>query len=395
MPRSTCAEIPPNPGKSVPRGFPRVLCASEQPPIREGSGRRELARWLSRPRQSAHGAGHGQSHLAAPFRRRTGANVGEFRRAGRAPSHPELARLSWPHRFVASGWSIKAMHRLMMLSSTYQQSSRAVAPPVLAADPENRLLWRVNRRRLEAEAIRDSLLRWPAGWIRPPGVPGFRMSRRRAAACTLMSVRTGAKTAEFGPLFDAPDCSAIVERRTQSIVAPQALFFMNDPFVLGSGHGTGRAHRPRSFQRQRPERIERLYEITLGRPPTAAEVEIGLPIPAGSAQPTRPGLAIAMWSCARTSSCMWNEAATTRPLRSNRRRTAAPLRGRFRCACRWPHSWPTSRSPARADIGSEPDRTNPLAAQRAAFCSPRPSGSSFCSCPAAPRRSIRSIPSRD
>src|SRR4029450_11810485 len=92
----------------------------------------------------------------------------------------------------------------------------------------------------------------------------------------LMAARTGAKTAEFGPLFDAPDCSAIVERRTESIVAPQALFLMNDPLVTELA--TALAER---VARDVPtggdsERIHRLYEITLGRAPAPTEVEIGL-----------------------------------------------------------------------------------------------------------------------
>ena len=92
----------------------------------------------------------------------------------------------------------------------------------------------------------------------------------------LMSVRTGAKAAEFGPLFDAPDCSGIVERRTESTVAPQALFLMNDPLV--SELATALAERvAREASATNPrERIRRLYEITLGRPPVDEEIDVGL-----------------------------------------------------------------------------------------------------------------------
>ena len=166
----------------MPRGFPKAIAGAEPPVIREGSGRRELAQWLADPdnpltarvmvnRIWQHHFGVG----LVP----TSANFGEM---GERPSHPELLDYL-AARFVASGWSVKAMHRLIMLSSVYQQSSASSAAG-LAADPENRLLWRANRRRLEAEALRDSLLAVAGRLDATPGGPGFRMSRHRAAACT-------------------------------------------------------------------------------------------------------------------------------------------------------------------------------------------------------------------
>ena len=119
----------------------------------------------------------------------------------------------------------------MMLSSTYQASSRAGAT-LLSADPENRFLARMNRQRLEAESIRDTLL-FVAGRLDATlGGPAVAEVANPRRSLYLMSTRTGAKTSEFGPLFDAPDCGAIIEQRTHSTVAPQALFLMNDPFVI-------------------------------------------------------------------------------------------------------------------------------------------------------------------
>jgi len=91
----------------------------------------------------------------------------------------------------------------------------------------------------------------------------------------LMSVRTGAKAADFGPLFDGPDCGAIVEQRMQSTVAPQALFFMNDQFVLELAAALAERIAREAASDNDTVRIERLYEIALGRPPTAAEIEVG------------------------------------------------------------------------------------------------------------------------
>lgn len=262
------------PGKIVPRGFPSVLAGAQQPAIHEGSGRRELARWLTQPEHPLtarvmvnriwqHHFGFGLVRTSANFGAR-----------GERPSHPELLDYL-AARFVSSGWSIKEMHRLIMCSSAYQQSTHAGATG-LSSDPENRLLWRANRRRLEAEAIRDSLFAAAGRLDATPGGSAFQDAATPRRSLYLMAVRTGAKSAEFAPLFDAPDCSAIVERRTESIVAPQALFLMNDPLVADLA--TALAER---IAREIPhgaarERIGRLYEITLTRPPTPDEVEIGL-----------------------------------------------------------------------------------------------------------------------
>ena len=136
----------------------------------------------------------------------------------------------WPLRFVESGWSVKAMHRLIMQSSAYQQSGRAAAE-LAAGDPDNRLSGRMSRRRLDAEAIRDSLLVVAGRLDAASGGPAFLDHGVPRRTLYLLSARTGASTSDFGRLFDRADPGSIVDRRGQSIVAPQALFFMNDPFV--------------------------------------------------------------------------------------------------------------------------------------------------------------------
>jgi len=285
---------PASPGPTVPRGFPLVLAGEHQPPIREGSGRRELAMWLFRPdhpltarvmvnRIWQHHFGEGLV--------RTSTNFGFM---GESPSHPELLDYL-AARFVASGWSVKAMHRLIMSSNVYQQSTRA-SKAVQAADPENRLLTRMNRRRLESEAIRDSLLVLAGRLDTTPGGPGFLDMAVGRRSLYLMSVRTGAKAAEFGPLFDAPDCGAVVERRNVSTVAPQALFLLNDPFVIELAEalaarlarevpaGGDPTHNDPA-QNHDAARIDRLYQIAVGRPPTPAEVAVGLQLVGNPAAP--------------------------------------------------------------------------------------------------------------
>ena len=261
-------------GETVPRGVPRVIAGASPPIVRDGSGRKELARWIADRRNPLTARvlvnRVWQHHFGVGIVS-TSANFGTM---GDRPSHPELLD-DLANQFVESGWSIKALHKVIMSSKAYQQSS-STNPAGLAADPENRLLWRANRRRLESEALRDSLLALAGRLETKPGGPGFQDVAAPRRSLYLMSIRTGAKSAEFGPLFDAPDCSGIVERRTESIVAPQALFFLNDPLVTDLA--TKLAERiardiPAEMVR---ERMARLYEMALGRLPSEAEFEIGL-----------------------------------------------------------------------------------------------------------------------
>jgi hypothetical protein len=273
------------PGKTVPRGVPRVIAGAEPPVVREGSGRRELARWLVDPANPLTARVMAnriwQHHFGAGLVR-TSANFGAM---GERPSHPELLD-HLAARFVSSGWSVKAMHRLIMLSSTYQQSSGSAAASNerdnrrfqqgQAADPENRFLWRANRRRLEAEALRDAMLAVSGRLDSTPGGPAFQDAATPRRTLYLMAVRTGAKAAEFGPLFDAPDCSGIVERRTESITAPQALFLINDPLVAELARGLAERVVREAAASTRQDQIRRLCEITLGRQPLATEMEVAL-----------------------------------------------------------------------------------------------------------------------
>lgn len=259
-------------GKAVPRGFPQVLTGDKRDKITSGSGRQQLADWLTRPENPLvarvmvnriwqHHFGEGLVRTPSDFGER-----------GERPTHPELLDYL-SERFVTSGWSIKAMHRLILLSNTYQQSSRARADE-LAKDPENRLLGRFNRQRLDAEAIRDSLLAVSGRLDGSLGGPAFTDMSGTRRTLYLMSARTGANTSDFGRLFDRADPGSIVAQRGQSIATPQALFFMNDPFVNEVATALS-ARVLREAAENEPGRIDRLFIVTLGRPPTATELRFG------------------------------------------------------------------------------------------------------------------------
>jgi hypothetical protein len=196
---------------------------------------------------------------------------GNFGKLGERPTHPELLDYL-ADLFVRSGWSIKAMHRAIMLSATYQQSSMP-DPATLAADPDNRLFGRMNRRRLDAESIRDSLLAVSGQLDRTaggPAVAGFDSPRRTLYVRTVRSDRS-----TFRELFDAADSTAIVDKRSESTVAPQSLYLLNHPFAQAQ---------VKSFAQRLADtqpcddasRIERLFVGLLGRPPSSREMDVAL-----------------------------------------------------------------------------------------------------------------------
>jgi hypothetical protein len=261
------------PGKKVPRRFPVLLAGERQPSITKGSGRVPLANWLTRPdhpltarvmvnRLWQHHFGEGIV--------RTPNNFGE---RGERPTHPELLD-HLAERFIQSGWSVKDLHRQIMLSSTYQQSSRG-SPTALKQDPDNRLFSRMNRRRLDAEAIRDSLLAVAGSLDDRMGGPSFQEMAVPRRTLYLMSVRTGGNISDFAALFDRADPGSIVEKRSTSTVAPQALFFLNDPFVTVQAKALA-ARLATDAAMGQEETVSRLYLIVLGRLPNKAEAAVGL-----------------------------------------------------------------------------------------------------------------------
>jgi hypothetical protein len=212
----------------------------------------------------------------------------DFGRQGDPPTHPEL--LDWlASEFVSGGWRVKPLHRLILLSNTYRMGTAYNAENA-KSDPDNRLLWRMNRRRLEAEMIRDAVVS-TAGTLNPkmggPPVMAPLTSEEKAglkdpsqwpvaldpAEHTRRSVYLYVKRSFRMPLFetfDMPDPAVSCERRNVTTVAPQALAPMNNEFLLQQA---GRfAERLRKESGSEPTSwIERGFWLALGRAPTNAE----------------------------------------------------------------------------------------------------------------------------
>ena len=215
-------------GETVPRRFPQLLAGDGPPPIMQGSGRLELARWIASSQNPLTARVMVNRIWQFHFGEGIVRTPGNFGKLGLPPTHPELLDYL-AHRFVESGWSMKAMHRAIMLSSVYQQSS-VPNPETLKTDPDNKLFGRMNRQRLTVEALRDSLLAASGSLDLSLGGAPIREIKNNRRTLYLMTVRSDADN--FRCLFDAADPTAIVEQRAVSTVAPQAIFLLNSPFVL-------------------------------------------------------------------------------------------------------------------------------------------------------------------
>jgi hypothetical protein len=196
---------------------------------------------------------------------RTPSNFGKL---GETPTHPELLDYL-AGRLVEGDWSIKRLHREIMLSATYRQSSVPSAE-ALERDPDNRLLARMNRRRLDAEQLRDSLLAASGALDLAAGGPAVRELDSPRRTLYVMTIRSDRST--FRDLFDGADSTAIVDRRTVSMVAPQALFMLNSSFVLAQAERL--AARTLAATGDEDERIAMAYRQLFARAPRDEEREV-------------------------------------------------------------------------------------------------------------------------
>ena len=260
------------PAGTVPRHFPQIISAGESVAMPEsGSGRLELARWIANPKNPMTARVMVNRIWQQHFGEGIVRTPNNFGKLGRTPTHPEL--LDWlAHRFVESGWSVKSMHRLMMNSAAYQQESR-VERGAAQRDPENLLFGRMNRRRLEAEEIRDSLLAVAGRLDARAGGPAVNDLSTPRRTLYLMTIRSD--KSNYRTLFDAPDAQTMAEGRLNSTVAPQALFLMNSPFVLEQAKAL--AERCLGWgDRTETGRVRALYELLYGREPAEVEIKLGL-----------------------------------------------------------------------------------------------------------------------
>ena len=278
-------------GEKVGPGFPAVLAGGRtvdaNGPLAWGR-RKALAQWLAEPDHPLTARVFTNRVWAWHFGRGIVGTPSDFGRQGEEPTHPEL--LDWlASEFVSQGWSVKKLQRTIMLSDAYQRSSQYDEANV-RADANNRYLWRMNRRRMDAETLRDSVLATSGAlnlkmggrpviptlskeeyitmWARnqwPEAMDPAEPNRRSVYLYMKRSFPMPMMTT-----FDAPDTSVSCSRREATTVAPQALTLMNGEFMVQ--HAARFAARLRAL---RPDdlrgQVDQAWRIALGRPAAAEE----------------------------------------------------------------------------------------------------------------------------
>ena len=264
------------PGASVPRRFLTVL-GGNQKPFARGSGRLELARAIASEGNPLTARVMVNRVWQHHFGKGLVATPSNFGALGERPSHPEL--LDWlARRFIASGWSLKSLHREIMLSSTYRQSSRFDSSGD-ARDPQNVLLWRMNRRRLDVEAWRDAMLVVAGRLDLRMGGPSLSLDSPANERRTLYAAISRHDLAWMLRLFDFPDANITSDARVETTVPIQQLFVLNSEFMIANARAVAarlKKPAPAGIREADDELIQRAYWLCFGRPATERERILGL-----------------------------------------------------------------------------------------------------------------------
>jgi hypothetical protein len=249
--------------------------------VKQGSGRLQLAEWLANPQNPLTPRVMVNRIWQWHFGDALVRTPNNWGKTGEPPTHPELLDYL-ANKFVENKWSIKAMHRLVLLSSTYQMSGEA-SKEVREADPGNRLFSRFSHVRMSVEQIRDALLAidgsldvtmggslFPTGKGRRERIDVEQLKRRTI----YMPVRRGNIPSLFST-FDFGDATTSSDGRSRTNVAPQALFLMNSQFAIDRSRGLA-ARLLKQSELSDADRIRQAYLIALGRQPDTNEIDSGL-----------------------------------------------------------------------------------------------------------------------
>jgi hypothetical protein len=265
-----------NKGAVVPRRFLQVLSEGKPKPFRQGSGRLELAECITDRHNPLTARVIVNRVWGQHFGRPLVATPSNFGSLGERPTHPELLD-DLAVRFMEAGWSLKWLQREIVLSSAYRQGSDADARQ-RSADPDNRLLGRMNRRRLSVEAWRDAVLCAAGRLDRTVGGPSLDPQDPKERRRTVYSAVSRLELNRMLALFDFPDPNVHADRRVETTTPLQKLFILNSPFMVAQAAHLARRLRAEvsSGERADERRIERAYRLLYGRPATAAERRLGL-----------------------------------------------------------------------------------------------------------------------
>ena len=263
-------------GPVVPRRFLEVLSNGKPKPFQQGSGRLELAKAIVNDAGPLTARVIVNRIWLAHFGRGLVDTPSNFGTQGALPSHPDLLE-DLTARFVENGWSLKWLHREIVLSATYRQKSRvsnSAAKRAQSIDPENRWLWRMNRRRLDVEAWRDAMLAASGQLKTTIGGRSVKLDGRTNRRRTLYGTIHRREMPAMLRLHDFPDPTAHSPRRVATTTSLQALFVLNSPLL-----STQSAALAARLQRDEPgdltRQIQRAYLLLFGREATAEEIALG------------------------------------------------------------------------------------------------------------------------
>ena len=260
-----------NLGEEAPRQFLTVLCDGEPKPFSGGAGRLDLAKAVADPANPLTARVAANRVWMYHFGRALVGTPGNFGRLGEKPSHPELLDYL-AARLIEQGWSLKALHKEIMLSATYSLGTKVSAANE-TIDADNKLYWRANRRRLDVEPLRDTLL----------FVSGELDEKSRGEAKALTDAENKRRTI-YGfvsrrsldrtlGLFDFPNPMTVSDQRIQTATPLQQLFFLNSSFAQDRARGLAARVEQAGDNRAR---IRKAYSILFQRSPNPEELKLGL-----------------------------------------------------------------------------------------------------------------------
>jgi cytochrome c553 len=283
---------PQTPGEESPRRLVEVISAPDTPVFARGSGRLELARAIASPDNPLTARVIVNRVWAQHFGRGLVATPSNFGHMGERPSNPELLDhlASW---FIASGWSLKALHREILRSKTYQLASENVEAN-RAIDSENAFYWRANRRRLEVEAWRDATLAVTGELDTTLGGPSFDLKSSDSRRRTFYAAVSRHNLDGLLRLFDFPDPNLTSDRRVVTTVPLQQLFVLNSPFMERRAKALA-ARLTADSQESAESRINHAFWLLFGRPASPREFEVSRAFLDDAANPSAQDAALSRW----------------------------------------------------------------------------------------------------
>jgi cytochrome c553 len=277
-------------GEDAPHGFLSVLDKDNHELFTKGSGRLELASAIAsrdNPLTARVMVNRIWQHHFGKGLVRTPSNFGAL---GEPPTHPELLD-HLASQFIASGWSIKKMHRDIMLSAVYQSSSRSDERNE-EVDADNRLLWRMNRRRLEVESWRDAMLAVSGALDETMGGPSTDLAKPDNHRRTLYGMVSRHELNPLLRLFDFPDPNITNAARTVTTVPLQQLFVLNSEFMVRNAKAL--VARLGATEKDDSVRIRQAFVLLYGRPATEREISLGMAFLNGE-HAAEPAVTLGRW----------------------------------------------------------------------------------------------------